>query len=33
MKNDHGVVIEMTATRGGLQFTLAPQGVTVTLAQ
>jgi hypothetical protein len=33
MKNDHGVVIEMTATRGGLQFTLAPKGMTITLVQ
>ncbi|MFO0997913.1 MAG: hypothetical protein U1F33_14635 [Alphaproteobacteria bacterium] len=31
MKNDHGVVIELTATREGLQFTLAPTGMKVTL--
>ena len=33
MKNDHGVVIKMTATRGGLQFTLAPKGMTITMVQ
>lgn len=31
MKNDHGVVIELTATREGLQFTLAPTGMKITL--
>jgi hypothetical protein len=31
MKNDHGVVIELTATREGLQFTLAPSGMKITL--
>lgn len=29
MKNDRGVVINMTTTRGGLQFTLAPEGLTI----
>jgi hypothetical protein len=33
LKNDRGVVIKMTATRSGLQFTLAPKGMTITLAQ
>jgi hypothetical protein len=33
MKNDHGVVIELTATREGLQFTLAPSGVKITLVK
>ncbi|MHB1218363.1 MAG: hypothetical protein ACYC1L_09230 [Alphaproteobacteria bacterium] len=31
MQNDKGVVIRMTATRSGLQFTLAPNGVTISL--
>jgi hypothetical protein len=31
MKNDHGVVIEMTATHTGLNFQLGPQGMTITL--
>lgn len=31
MKNDKGVVIRMTATRSGLQFSLAPNGVTISL--
>lgn len=33
MKNDRGVVINMTTTRGGLQFTLAPTGLTIELAK
>ena len=32
MKNENGVVINMTATRAGLQFTLAPTGMKLTLA-
>lgn len=31
MQNDKGVVIKMTSTRSGLQFTLAPNGVNVSL--
>lgn len=31
MQNDKGVVIKMTSTRSGLQFTLAPNGVTISL--
>lgn len=31
MKNDHGVVIHMTSTREGLQFSLAPNGLTISL--
>jgi len=31
MKNDKGVVIKMTATRSGLQFSLAPNGVNISL--
>lgn len=31
MKNENGVVINMTATRAGLQFTLAPTGMKITL--
>jgi hypothetical protein len=33
MKNDKGVVIQMTATRSGLQFSLAPSGLTLSLAK
>ena len=33
MKNDHGVVIELAATRAGLQFTLAPSGMKITLVK
>lgn len=31
MQNDKGVVIRMTSTRAGLQFTLAPNGVKISL--
>ena len=31
MQNDKGVVIKMTATRSGLQFSLAPNGVNISL--
>jgi len=31
MKNDHAVVIEMTATHTGLNLQLGPEGVTITL--
>ncbi len=31
MQNDKGVVIKMTSTRSGLQFTLAPNGVNISL--
>ena len=33
MKNDRGVVINLTATRTGLQFTLAPTGLKIELQQ
>ena len=33
MKNQNGVVMELTATSTGIQFTLAPKGVDVTLKQ
>jgi hypothetical protein len=31
MKNDKGVVVTLKSTRAGLQFTLAPKGVTIKL--
>ena len=33
MKNEHGVVINMTTTRTGLQITLAPTGLKIELAK
>lgn len=33
MKNDRGVVINMTSTRAGLQFTLAPTGLKIELGK
>jgi len=32
MRNEHGVTIELSAAHQGLQFTLAPEGLTVSLA-
>ena len=33
MRNQNGVTIRMSATRQGLQFTLAPEGLTITMAK
>jgi len=33
MKNQNGVLIQFSATREGLQFTLAPAGITITLVK
>lgn len=33
MRNQNGVTIQMAATRQGLQFTLAPEGLTITMAK
>jgi hypothetical protein len=32
MRNQNGVTIQMAATRQGLQFTLAPEGLTISMA-
>jgi hypothetical protein len=32
MRNQNGVTIQLTATRQGLQFTLAPEGIKISLA-